>query len=189
MPAPGSVKHAGRGDLIIGDLPARQGPPRDAAIARVSAWFEAAGVQCRVSRDIEADLWTKLILNAALNAISAVTHATYGEVVAVPELRETIRQLVNECVAVARAGDVGLPEVDFVEMVLSFGEKAQDVYSSTAQDLKRGKRTEIDALNGYIVRRGLELGVPTPLNQSLHALVKLREAQVDSAQRMLQPSG
>ncbi len=72
MPAPGRVKHSGRGDLIIGDLPGRSDPPRDAAIARVSHWFEAAGVPCRVSPDIGADLWTKLITNAALNAISAV---------------------------------------------------------------------------------------------------------------------
>jgi 2-dehydropantoate 2-reductase len=179
MPAPGQVKHKARGDLVIGDLPARSRPPRDAALARVSAWFEGAGVQCRVSRDVEADLWTKLILNAGLNALSAIVHATYGEVVALSESRQTVRQLVNECVAVAKADHVGLPEIDFVEMVLTFGQNAQGVYSSTAQDLERGKRTEIAALNGYVVRRGLELGVPTPVNQSLHALVKLREAQFE----------
>jgi 2-dehydropantoate 2-reductase len=179
MPAPGQVKHKARGDLVIGELPKRLGPPRDAALARVAAWFEGAGVQCLVSRDVEADLWTKLILNVGLNALSALAHATYGEVVALSESRQTVRQLVNECVAVARADHVGLPEVDFVEMVLSFGDNAQGVYSSTAQDLERGRRTEIDALNGYVVRRGLELGVPTPVNQSLHALVKLREAQFE----------
>src|SRR6476659_3760207 len=102
MPAPGRIKHAGRGDLLIGDLPGRAGPPREAAIARVSSLFEAAGVPCRVSPDIQADLWTKLITNVGLNGISAVVHATYGDVVAIPESRETIRALVNECVAVAR---------------------------------------------------------------------------------------
>jgi 2-dehydropantoate 2-reductase len=96
MPAPGRVKHSGRGDLIIGDLPGRSDPPRDAAIARVSNWFEAAGVPCRVSPNIGADLWTKLITNAALNAISAVARARYGDIVANPEGRETMRQLVNE---------------------------------------------------------------------------------------------
>src|SRR5918999_5407230 len=87
MPAPGRVKHAGRGDLLIGDLPGRLLPPRDAALSRVSAWFEAAAVPCRASSNIEADLWTKLILNAALNPMSAVVHATYGDVVAIPESR------------------------------------------------------------------------------------------------------
>jgi len=177
MPTPGRVKHAGRGDLLIGDLPGRTGPPRDAALARVSSWFDAAGVPCRISPAIEADLWTKLVTNVALNAISAVVHAPYGEIVATPEARETIRQLVNECVAVARAAGVRLPDTDFVEMALRFAEHVGPVYSSTSQDLNRGKRTEIDALNGFVVRRGAELGVSTPVNQSLLALVKLREAQ------------
>jgi 2-dehydropantoate 2-reductase len=179
MPAPGRVKHAGRGDLVIGDFPGRSGPPRDAAIARVSNWFETAGVPCRVSPHIDADLWTKLIVNAALNAISAVAQVPYGGIVATPESRETMRLLVNECVAVARAEGVSLPDVDFVEMVLRFAQDNGHVYSSTARDLARGARTEIDALNGFVVRRGASLGVPTLVNQSLVALVKLREAQFD----------
>jgi 2-dehydropantoate 2-reductase len=179
MPSPGRVSHGARGDLLIGDLPGRSGPPREAAVARVSAWFEAAGVPCRVSSDIEADLWIKLIFNAALNAISAVVRAPYGDIVAIPESCETVRQLVNECVAVAQAGGVSLPEVDFVQMVWRFAEKVGQIYSSTAQDLDRGKRTEIDALNGFVVQRGAELRVPTPVNQALLALVKLREAQFE----------
>jgi 2-dehydropantoate 2-reductase len=178
MPEPGCVKHAGRGDLLIGDLPGRPGPPRDADLARVSAWFTAAGVPCRISPDIEADLWTKLITNVALNAISAVVGTTYGDIIVVPESRETMRQLVTECVRVARASGVSLPPNDYEQMVWQFAEKAGAVYSSTAQDLERGKRTEIDALNGFIVRRGVELGVPTPVNQTLVTLVKLREARL-----------
>jgi 2-dehydropantoate 2-reductase len=179
MPAPGRVKHAGRGDLLIGDLPGRPGPPREADVARVAAWFEAARVPCRVSADIQADLWTKLIFNAALNAISAVVNTTYGEIVAIPEPRETVRQLVDECVAVGRAAGVSLPEADYPQLVCSFAERVGQVYSSTAQDLERGKLTEIDALNGFVVRRGADLRVPTPVNQSLLALVKLREAALD----------
>ena len=117
MPAPGIVKHAGRGDLLIGDLPGRLGARRDAELTRMSAWFEAAGIPCRVSADIEADLWAKLITNAALNAISAVVHATYGEAAASPDSREVIRLLVDECVAVARASRVALPAVDYGQRV------------------------------------------------------------------------
>lgn len=181
MPAPGRVKHDGRGDLVIGDAPGRRGAPRGPAVARIASWFEAAGVPCRISADITADLWTKLITNAALNAISAVVHAPYGDVVAIPESRETVRQLVNECVAVARAGGVSLPDSDLAETVVRFAEKVGQVYASTAQDLARGKRTEVDALNGYVVRRGAELGVPTPVNQALLALVRLREMQLAPA--------
>lgn len=179
MPAPGRVKHGGRGDLLIGDLPGRAAAPRDHELARVSAWFEAAAVPCRVSPDIEADLWTKLITNVGLNAISAVAQATYGEAAASPDSREVIRQLVDECVAVARAGGVALPAIDYVRMVVEFARKVGAIYSSTAQDLERGKRTEIDALNGFVVRRGADLGVPTPVNQTLLALVRLREAQLE----------
>jgi 2-dehydropantoate 2-reductase len=181
MPRPGRVKHGGRGDLLIGDLPGRRGGRRDAKLTRLSAWFEAAGVPCRVSADIEADLWAKLITNAALNAISAVVHATYGEAAASPDSREVIRLLVNECVAVARADGVALPAVDYVQLVWEFAERIGAVYASTSHDLERGKRTEIDALNGYVVRRGAELGVPTPVNQTLLALVKLRERQFEYA--------
>ena len=181
MPTPGRVKHGGRGDLLIGDLPGRRGARRDAELTRLSAWFEAAGVPCRVSADIEADLWAKLITNAALNAISAIVHATYAEVAASPDSREVMRLLVNECVAVARVSGVALPAVDYVQLVWEFAERIGAVYASTSQDLERGKRTEIDALNGFIVRRGTELGVPTPVNQTLLALVKLRERQFECA--------
>jgi 2-dehydropantoate 2-reductase len=180
-PAPGTVKHTGRGDLIIGDLPGRLGARRDAELTRMSAWFEAAGVPCHVSTDIEADLWAKLITNAALNSISAVVHVTYGEAAASLDSREVIRLLVNECVAVARASQVALPAVDYVQLVWEFAERIGAVYASTSQDLERGKRTEIDALNGFIVRRGTELGVSTPVNQTLLTLVKLRERQFQCA--------
>jgi len=144
----------------------------------VSNWFETAGVPCRTSRHIDADLWTKLIVNAALNAISAVVQVPYGEIVATSESREIVRVLVHECVAVARADGVSMPDVDYVEMVLRFAEDNGHVYSSTARDLARGARTEIDALNGFVVRRGHSRGVPTPVNQALVALVKLREAHI-----------
>ena len=181
MPAAGRIKHGGRGDLLIGDLPGRTRPPRTDDLNRVAGWFEAAGVPCRVSPEIEADLWIKLITNAALNAISALLNAPYGHIVSIGESREMLRQVVGECVAVARAGGVPLPPADFVDMVWRFAQHVPHVYSSTAQDLARGKRTEIDALNGYVVRRGAELGVPTPVNQALLTLVRLREAPAASA--------
>ena len=77
----------------------------------------------------------------------------------------------------ARAGGVSLPDNDFAAMVLQFAERVGAVFSSTAQDLERGKPTEIDALNGFVIRRGAELGVPTPVNQSIVAFVKLLEAR------------
>jgi 2-dehydropantoate 2-reductase len=177
MPAPGRVEHAGRGDLLIGDLRGRLHPPRAAALSRLSAWFEAAGVPCRVSPDIEADLWVKLITNAALNPISAVANATYGAIAAQSDSRETIRQLVEECVAVARAGGVSLPDTGYVDIVWRFAEKVDAACSSTSQVPRTPQADRMDARTESVVRRRSELGVPTSVNRSLLALLKLREAQ------------
>jgi 2-dehydropantoate 2-reductase len=87
-------------------------------------------------------------------------------------------KVIEEAIAVARAAGVRLPEVNMVETVLEISETMANATSSTAQDLARGKRTEIDSLNGYVARRGAELGVATPVNQTLHALVKLLEESV-----------
>ena len=113
------------------------------------------------------------------DAISAVVQVPYGPIAAVPESRETVRHIVDECVTVARADGVSLPNVNFVEMVLRFAEDNGHVYSSTARDVARGAKTEIDSLNGFVIRRGASRGVPTPVNQSLVALIKLREAQFE----------
>lgn len=169
MPAPGRVKHVGRGDLIFGH------PKRAADVARVAALFERAGVPCKISNDIERDLWTKLIYNCAANAVSVIAQATYGQAARHEPTRQVLRATIEECVAVAHAAGVRLPLSDIVASGFQLVEQMSAAMSSTAQDLVRRKPTEIDSLNGYIVRRGVQLGVPTPVNQTLFALVKLIE--------------
>lgn len=177
---PGRVKHSGRGDLIVGELrgsaqaTSTAGPAGQRA-ERVSALFAAAGVQCKVSGNIEGDLWTKLIMNCAGNAVTALGRASYGRAAKEPKTREVMSRLIEETVAVARAAGVNLPNVNLVETGLKLAETLGDATSSTAQDIARGKRTEIGSLNGYVVRRGLELGVATPVNTTLDALVTLLE--------------
>jgi 2-dehydropantoate 2-reductase len=177
MTAPGCVKHTARGDLIIGDLIRRvaNGPIRQALLEQVARLFERAGVPCRVSENVEGELWVKLVINCSYNALSAVSRQRYGRIVGNPHTRNTIRQLVEEAVAVAEAAGVQMTQSNMVEAAWKLGEVMSGTLSSTAQDIGRGKRTEIDSLNGYVARRGAELGVPTPVNQTLHALVKLIE--------------
>jgi len=180
MTAPGCVKHTGSGHLIIGDLSARDGKdtrlrPKLEALARL---FTRVGVPCRVSENIETDLWTKLIMNCAYNAVSALSRARYAGMVSNPWARTVMRQVIEETIAVARAADVRMPGTDMVEAGWRLAETMPGAISSTAQDLARGKRTEIDSLNGYVARRGAELGVETPVNRTLHALVKLLEEGV-----------
>jgi 2-dehydropantoate 2-reductase len=183
MAAPGTVRHTARGDLVIGDLPRTD--PGDAVrrhrLESLAAMFSRAEVPCRVSDDVEADLWMKLLVNCAYNAISALGRARYGRMASDPRVREVMRRVVEETVAVARAAGVRLADVDHVEAAWRLADSMADTLSSTAQDILRGKRTEIDALNGYVARRGAELGVETPVNLTLHALVKLLEETVANA--------
>jgi 2-dehydropantoate 2-reductase len=163
--APGVVKHTGRGDLILGRHP------------ELSATFNRAGVPCRVSDNIEGELWAKLVMNCAYNAISAVTQERYGRIATNQLTRPLIRQIVEETLAVARAAGVRMPDTDLVAAAWTLGETMAGATSSTAQDLARGRRTEMDSLNGYVARRGTELGVATPANATLHALVRLLESR------------
>lgn len=180
MDGPGIVRHAGRGDLVLG---AARGIAADPAIRQrlreIAALFEGAGVACPVSDDIDAALWTKLVINCAFNAASALGRARYGRMAREPAVRETMIAAVREAVAVARADAVALDEASLIAAVWNVADSMAGQFSSTAQDILRGKRTEIDALNGYVARRGEALGVPVPVNRTLHALVKLREAGDD----------
>jgi 2-dehydropantoate 2-reductase len=171
VPEPGRVKHLARGDLIIG--------PSSERTTEIAKLFERAGIPCRISDNIEGELWLKLLRNCALNAISALGRVRYGQIAQSEDAKKLIEHIVDEVLAVARAARVVMPGVHDREsgMVAAMELVTQmaDAFSSTAQDLNRGSPTEIDALNGYIALRGAELGVPAPVNQALFALVKLAE--------------
>jgi 2-dehydropantoate 2-reductase len=173
--APGCVRHSGRGDLIIGEL----GPPaglddvRRKELDVIAAVFGRAGIPVQVSDNVEGELWAKLVLNCAYNAISALTRSNYGRLLAMPRTRAIMRDVVDEIQQVAKAKGVRIP-ID-LEAVYKLADAMPAATSSTAQDIARGKPTEIDHLNGTIAREGDRLGVPTPVNRTLHALVKLLE--------------
>ena len=165
MAGPGHVKHHGRGELVIGPS------PRSEALAQT---LEAAGIPTTVSADIEKMQWMKLVTNCAYNALSAVANIAYGPMAEVEGANELVARVIEECVAVARGCGVTLP-ADMAEQAAKIPAAMPSQFSSTAQDLARGKPTEIDYLNGYVVRRGAELGVPTPSNFALQTMVKLAE--------------
>jgi 2-dehydropantoate 2-reductase len=178
MAGAGHVRHTGRGDLVIGaidaDPLAREVDPP--TLRQIATWFERAGIGCVVSDSIEGELWAKLLINCAYNAISALGRARYRRIGAHPPALGVLQAAVREVIAVAQAAGVRLPEADLVEAACAISRTMAGATSSTAQDIARGKRTEIDHLNGYVVRRGEALGVPVPVNRTLHALVKLLEA-------------
>jgi 2-dehydropantoate 2-reductase len=165
------VKHLARGDLIIG-------PPSEQTTYLADV-FVRAGIPCRISDNIQGELWLKLLRNCALNAISALGQVRYGQIAQNDDAKKLMEQIVDEVLAVARAAGVVLPGVDDRESgmaaAMELATQMADAFSSTAQDLNRGRLTEIDALNGYISRRGAELGIPVPANHALFTLVKLAE--------------
>ncbi|GGX07226.1 2-dehydropantoate 2-reductase [Pigmentiphaga litoralis] len=171
MVGPGHVRHHGRGELVIGPS------ARSEDIARA---LRDAGVRTDVSDNVLGALWEKLLMNCVYNAMSALSQTPYGRLIDGVEVRNTLRDVMEECLAVAAAAGVrtGPAMWDAVERIAV---TMPTQLSSTAQDMARGRRSEIDHLNGYVVRKGAELGVPTPANRVLFALVKLNEARTLAA--------
>ena len=167
MAGNGHVRHHGGGQLVIG-----QSPRSDT----VAALFTAAGIPLEVSDNIDGVLWTKLIVNCAYNAFSAITALPYGRLVRHDGVEQVLRDVVAECLAVAAKAGV-VPAGDVWEGVKRIPQVMPEQTSSTAQDLQRGRRSEIDYLNGCIVRKGEALGIPTPANRLLQTLVKILEAR------------
>ncbi len=165
MAGPGHVKHNGRGELIIGTSPSSP---------KIAEVLQQAGIPTTVSSDIDQVLWTKLITNCAYNALSAVGNIQYGAMMQIDGAKDVIANIISECVAVADRCGVSVPK-DTIEKVSALPASMPNQSSSTAQDIARGKPTEIDYLNGYVVKKGREVGVPTPTNLALQVCVKLVE--------------
>lgn len=169
QPQPGRVRHEGRGDLIVGDARRQQ-------TADIAETFEHAGVKCRITDNLEGELWKKFLLNCAGNAVTGLGRAPYSVAAKNEFAWRVVADALTETRNVAHAAGVQLPpdSADAAGVVETF-RKYGAATSSTLQDIERGRRTEIDSLNGYVARRGEELGVPAPVNRTLHALVKLLE--------------
>ena len=163
----GRVKHSGRGDVIVGD-PSPKHEASESDLAKIATTFMRADVPCRISENITAELWEKLIMNCAYNALSALSRSKYGRIARDSGTVEVMKRVVSEAVAVGNAAGVKLSAEKMFAAVLKLGAEAMpEAVSSTAQDIARGKATEIDSLNGFLVRRGAELVVPTPVNETL----------------------
>ena len=175
---PGVVRHFGRGDLAVGAMPGgtRSSVPEWPTLRSLVELFAGARVPVRIVPDVAVELWSKLLVNCAYNAISALAQAPYAALAARPDIVALQHDIVHEVIAVAAAAGVSLPLDASLQAVARIAVGMPRQLSSTAQDLARRKPSEIDHLNGYIVRRGAELGVAVPVNRTLHALVKLVES-------------
>jgi 2-dehydropantoate 2-reductase len=174
--APGCVKHHGRGELVIGTMQASRLSDPQKTLQEIVELFGSAQVPVQISPNVMAELWSKLMINCAFNAISGLAQIQYGKLAALESVRITQTALVKEVIAVAHADGIHLSETVAVQAVEQIAVTMGSQKSSTAQDMARFKPSEIDHLNGFIVRRGKALGVATPVNQALFAMVKLVES-------------
>ena len=165
MGSPGHVIHHGRGELVIGESSGSEEAAR---------LLTAAGIGTRVTAKVQDALWAKLTVNCAYNALSALTQLPYGELLGRPGMREIMTDVIAECRAVCEASGAALP-ASIVEDTVAIAGTMPSQRSSTAQDVARGRRSEIDYINGFVVREGVRLGIATPVNRVLHALVKAKD--------------
>jgi len=167
----GQIRHAGKGETIIGRIDGKI-PAELRAIREV---FNKAGLETRISRDIKGLLWSKLIINVGINALTAITRLNNGRLLEFETTRRIMREAVTEAIRVAKRKRIKLLYDDPLARVEAVCEATADNISSMLQDVLKKKRTEIDFINGVIVRQAQELGIPVPVNSVLVDLVKTLE--------------
>jgi len=145
-------------------------------VRRIEAIFKGAGLDCIISTEIISEIWQKFMFICAMGGVCSVTRSTIGEVLAYHDTRELYLSVLRETRDVALARGISLPP-DSVERTLAFteGNIHKDMKPSMLHDLERGKRIEVEALNGTVVRLGSELGVPTPVNKFIYSCLKLQD--------------
>jgi len=168
----GSLRHAGKGETIIG----RQDGKITVEMRTIRETFNKAGIETRVSRDIKGLLWSKLIINVGINALTAITHLANGKLLAYDGTRRILRDAVAEATKVAKRKKIKLVYDDPLAKVEAVCEATSSNLSSMLQDVLRHRRTEIDFINGVIVRLGQELGIAVPVNSVLIDLIKTIES-------------
>jgi 2-dehydropantoate 2-reductase len=163
---PGKIRHAGQGETIIGPDADLSGP----AEKLVSA-FRQAGFKTKSAENVRGLIWGKLIVNVGINALTAITRLKNGRLAEVQGTRHVLEGAVKEAAAVAAAKNIQLPYPDPLGRVLQVCEATAGNMASMLQDVLKEKETEVDAINGAIVREGKALGIPTPVNLTLTSLV------------------
>jgi 2-dehydropantoate 2-reductase len=168
-------------ETIVGELDGRITP----RIEHIAATFEAAGMKLVVSRNIMGAMWDKLLVNIATGALSGITRLAYGGLYAVPELEVTATAAVAEAIAVAKASGIALETVHPRDAWVKAGSGLPPEFkASMLRSLEKGSVTEVDFINGAVVRAGAKAGIPTPVNATLVACVKgIERAEFGASER------
>ena len=159
---PAHVRHAGRGSTTLA-----ASAPTQRAVEHIAALFNDAGIETHIAQDVSGLMWGKLVVNSAINALTAIYRQPNGWLVENPEARALMSAAALETANVARALGVQLPYADPVERAMQVARATATNRSSTLQDVLRGAPTELERINGAVVREGKRLGIPTPVNEKL----------------------
>jgi len=167
---PGHIRHAGWGKTFIGELDHRMTDRAN----QMAQMFSQAGIETEASPNIHNNVWGKLLVNVGINALTALTGFKNGQLADFPETMRLMEKLVAEATEVARRKGVQIDE-NPMDRVRKAVEATRENRSSMGQDFDHKRRTEIDAINGAVVREAQPLGIPVPFNQAVTDLVKAIE--------------
>jgi 2-dehydropantoate 2-reductase len=167
---PGYIRHAGREKTSIGELDGRVTD----RVTRIIQMFCKAGIETEVSSNIHDLVWAKLFVNIGMNALTALTGFKNGQLLDYSETLGLMEALVSEAVEVASRKGIQI-EGSPIEKVKAVAEATRENRSSMGQDFDYKRRTEIDAINGAVVREAEHLGIPAPFNRAVTDLVKVIE--------------
>lgn len=179
--APGRIRHAGPGPTVIGDPVSDRSPKLNLTPVRDA--FNEAGLKTEISERILENVWLKLAANVSINPLSALTGVRNGQLLDDPALLELADAAVAEVIAVMKATGVDVPDRDYSAFARQVMRDTGSAYSSMFQDIRRGKRTEIEFICGAVAEIGAQVGVPAPVNRWLTALVRNREKAIRESTR------
>jgi 2-dehydropantoate 2-reductase len=166
--APGQVHHAGLGMTIVGE-PSGELSER---LTAIEAALSEARIQVELTTQLASVLWGKLVVNAGINAVATLAQVRNGGIMESASLRQVLRSAVSEVEQVAKARQIRLPQPDMVLHAEEICQRTANNLNSMLQDYYRQRRTEVDAINGAVVREGAAAGVPTPTNRALADLIR-----------------
>ncbi|MBM3238603.1 2-dehydropantoate 2-reductase [Candidatus Poribacteria bacterium] len=171
----GHIRHAGKGDTIIG----RMNKQIDDELHQIADLLSEAGIETKVSSDVEGAIWSKLVINAAINPLTAITRLKNGQLLESDETRRLLDLVAEESEKIVQLAGITLAYPDIKSKVYDVCQATAQNTSSMLQDILRGKRTEIDAINGAIVEKAKDLNIDAPVNEMLTCLVKTLEKEDD----------
>ena len=168
----GHIRYAGKGETVIGRIDGKI----PVELRSIRETFNRMGWETRLSRDIKGFLWSKLVINVGINALTALTGLPNGKLIDYEGTRRILREAVTEAIRIAKRKRIKLIYDDPLAKVEAVCEATAANISSMLQDVRKKNRTEIDFINGVIVRQAQELGIAAPVNSLLLDLVKTVEA-------------